>query len=358
MDITVLNTSFVAVDILEGIDSILWIEKYNSFGTFEIYTKYSDYHLELLQEGYYLKNSKSDRLMIIDSVNIATDPENGDKLIVSGRSLESILDRRIVLNHFWGIDNPVWEAIEIMIYNNFTNSVYPERNISNFVYQIPTDPNVTAPTCSVNYHGNNIYECVATLCQQNNIGFKILLNSSNQFVLSLYVGVDRSYSQSNNLFVVFSPDLDNLIRSDYYRSKRNKKNYILVIGQPFDGWIDVGQAWTVDVGTGLNRLETALDGSTISRTYEGTNTPIPDADYIQQLSQRGFDELLVNHQEIINFNGQVDLSKGYKYGVDFLLGDIIQMVDNYGHSSAVRVIEVTMSQNPSGETIIPTLASV
>lgn len=358
MDIRVLGTDFVAIDILEGVDSILWTDRYGSAGEFEIYTKYDPYFLSLLQENRYLTCSDSDRTMVIESINIKSDPEDGDKLIVKGRSLESILDRRIIFEHFQATEIEVYEAIRIAVEANVLYSIYPERNFPGFVYTTPTDPLITTPTTSLNYHGDNLYDVVTSLCNKIDIGFKIVLDSLNHFVFSLYVGDDRSYDQITNQRIIFSPEMDNLKKSDYFKSRRYKKNYILVIGQPFGGWIDRGQAWTPDVGTGLNRLETSLDGSYVPRTYIGTDTEIPVEEYQAQLDALGLNELLLNYQELAIFDGQVDLSNSYKYQTDFFLGDIIQLVDAYGHSSRVRISEITLSESVSGYAVYPTLKSI
>jgi hypothetical protein len=362
MDIRVLNTNFVAVDILDGIDSILWIERYSSFGEFEIFVKYSDYYLNLLNEDYYLINTDSDRIMIIESINIITDPENGDKLIVKGRSFESVIDRRIVLRQIV-LDTTLQTGIQTIITSEIIDGIFPERNFPSFVFAASSDPLVTTPTLKGAYYFENVYDVISNLCLENNIGFRILRNASNQFEFSLYAGANRSYSQSANRYVVFSPTFDNLIKSDYFRTKMYKKNYIFVIGDTGAAdWNDNSygrwaQAWTNDVGSGFSRREMFLDLSHLQKNYDGGTVPISDDDYVAMLQQRGYEELAKNPEHTI-FEGEVDLSRTYTYRTDFFLGDIIQMVDRHGHSSSVRITEITMYQDKNGFSIHPTLKTV
>ena len=97
MEITVLNKSLQRIKIIDNIESIIWTERYFHEGDFELYTPFDISLLEWLKEDYYLMIPESKRIMIIDTIGIKTDPESGDKLIVKGLSLESVLRRRVML---------------------------------------------------------------------------------------------------------------------------------------------------------------------------------------------------------------------------------------------------------------------
>ena len=58
-------------------------------GTLEIYTSVTDQALSLPQMDYYLQSRSSEHVMIIEEVLIDTDPENGNSVTITGRSLES-----------------------------------------------------------------------------------------------------------------------------------------------------------------------------------------------------------------------------------------------------------------------------
>lgn len=360
MELRVLDSSFVALDIVDSVDSILWTERYYGYGSFEIYVNFSYALYDLFREDRFLINSDSDRIMVIETVKIHTDPEKGNKLVIEGRSLESLLDRRIILRQTI-IDSSFQSGIQTLLNQNVINGIYPERNIPNFIFSTSSDPAITTPTMTTQYYADNLYEAIKTACEQEQIGFRVLLNSSNQFVFSLYAGSDRSYAQSTNPYVVFSPDFDNLIKSEYYRSKKYKKNYVLIDGLPTPGsgtsLPERTQAWTDDVGTGLTRREMYLDASDLPRIDETTEVVIPVLTYLEQLKQRGLQELAL-YGELTIFEGEVDLSNSFVYRTDFFLGDIIQMVDDYGNSARAQILEMTFSEGPSGRNIVPTLKTV
>ena len=80
-----------------------------------------------------------------------------------------------------------------------------------------------------------------------------------------------------------------------------------------------------------------------------------EAEYNAQLQQRGV-EKLAEQTDAQNFEGEtVDYT--YKYGEDYFLGDIVEVVNEYGMEARTRVIEVIESEDGSGKYTIPTFSS-
>lgn len=363
MDIKVLNTSFEALAIVDNVDSILWIERYNKHGEFEIYTQFSKYFLTVLSIGHYLTIPESELTMIIEDVRIKTDPDTGPKLIFTGRSLASVLDRRIVLRKIL-VDGSFQTGIQNILNADVIASIYPERNFPNFIFSASSNPTVTALTLKGQYYSENLLTLLEDLISQAGIGYKVILNSTNQYVFSLYAGIDRSYAQGTNSFVVFSPEFDNLLNSEYFKTARYKKTFVLVHGSPdsspegtpgFPLRTQVGGVG--GFGTGLNRKEMFVDASSLSIYLENSSTRIPDVDYLAQLTQIG-QNALAEHIEYSTFDGQVLLDRTYIYKQDFFLGDIIQIVDSYGNSTRSQIMELTIFENLSGRATYPTLRTI
>lgn len=362
MDITVYDQNMVAVGIIDEVESFLWVERFDSVGEFEIYSNFSFELLALLQQDYYLRIKESGRTQIIESIEIKTTSDSQNKIVVKGRTLESILDRRIILRQVL-IDGNLQTGVQTLLNENAIASIYPERNFPTLVWLASTDAAITSLTLKAQYYSENLYTVIENLCQQNKIGFRVALDNSGNMAFNLYVGADRSYAQSTNPYVVFSPDFDNLIQSNFFYTKRYKKNYVLVSGDTRYLGADGLPVRTQVFATGepslvnMYRREMFVDASDVSKLNETTNVEIPTVDYTNQLIQRGKLEL-ANNAEYTIFDGQVDLSHTYKYRTDFFLGDIIQLVDAYGHSSRVRISEITFSESLSGSSIYPTLTTV
>lgn len=350
MEFLVLNTKFEAVAILDVFESFIWTDRYSKCGDFEIYTSSDRQIIETLKEDFYIWTEDSEHVMIIENRKIITDVEEGNKLLVSGRSLESILDRRIVWNQIL-LDGDFQTQIKRLLTENVINPLDSNRKISNFIFEETDDPYILSLKVQVQYTGDNLYEAVCKLCESVSIGFKITLNDNNQFVFKLYSGTDRSYDQETNPYVVFSPSFENIINSNYYESKAEYKNVGLVAGEG-----EGSARRTVVVGEStlkeLSRREFYVDARDISSTTSNGGS-ISTSAYDDLLRQRG-DEQLKENKIIQAFDGQVESTQMYRYGEHYFMGDITQLENEYGMESKVRVTEFIRSVDKDGIDSYPT----
>ena len=350
MEFLVLNTKFEAVAILDVFESFIWTDRYSKCGDFEIYTSSDRQIIETLKEDFYIWTEDSEHVMIIENRKIITDVEEGNKFLVSGRSLESILDRRIVWNQIL-LDGYFQTQIKRLLTENVINPSDSNRKISNFIFEETDDPYILSLKVQVQYTGDNLYEAVCKLCESVSIGFKITLNNNNQFVFKLYSGVDRSYDQETNPYVVFSPSFENIIDSNYYESKAGYKNVGLVAGEG-----EGSDRRTVVVGESiskeLSRRELYVDARDISSTTSNGGS-ISTSAYDDLLRQRG-DERLNENKIIQAFDGQVESTQMYRYGEHYFMGDITQLENEYGMESKVRVTEFIRSVDKDGIDSYPT----
>lgn len=363
MDILVKDTTFKSVYILDIAQSIIWTERYKEVSDFEMYVPLNDNNLFYLREDYYLIHPNSSKVMIIEQVSVKTHDDYGRTLLVKGRSLESILERRIVLRQIL-LDGGFQSSVKQLITDNAINSIYPERNITRLNFIDSTDSKILALTLKGQFYSENLLDLLLNLLVEEDLGFKISLTENNMFEFMLFFGVDRSYSQvsTNNPFVVFTPEYDNLANSNYTYTNRYKKTYTLVSGDrrylDGNGLPMRQQVWLGGTNTfDLERREMFSDANDLSRLNESTNSLIPDTAYIDQLKKRGELELSLN-SEMTFFDGQVKLDDSYKYNVDFFLGDIIQLDDGIGHVSKVRVEEMILNENINGYEYYPTLTTL
>ena len=352
MDLTVLNTNLDDVYILDIYESFIWTDRYCSYGDFELYTAISKDVLNYIKQDYYLRNRESQHVMIIEKILISSDVEDSNHITVSGRSLESILDRRIV----WGqrtLSGNLQNVVKTLLDENVISPVDNNRKISNFVFEASTDPLITGLSIDTQYTGNNLYDVINNLCEERNIGFKVTLNNSKQFVFKLYAGVDRSYGQTSIPYVIFSPNFENIINSSYIESRSSFKNVTLVGGE---GEGSARRYTTVGVGVGLNRRELFTDARDISSDV-GDGVVLTDEEYTAKLQQRGREKLIEN-PEVISFEGQVETILMFKYGEDFFNGDIVQIANEYGHETKARILEIVISEDGEGMSVYPTFKTI
>ena len=351
MELFVLNADFESIAVIDTYESMIWTDRYNAYGDFEIYFAMDENLLEYIKEDYYLWLKDSEHSMIIEDIKIDADTEEGNRLIVTGRSLESILERRII----WGqriFSGNLQNAIQTMLNENIISPSVADRKIANFIFVPSTDSKITSLTIDNQYTGDDLYTVIKGLCEENNIGFKIVLTDDNQFAFSLYAGADRSYDQTENPYVVFSPNFENIINSNYFSSKAGYRNVTLVAGE---GEGASRKITVVGSASGLDRRELFTDARDISSdTEDGT---LSDAEYIAQLRTKGLKNL-ADHMITTAFEGEVEVTRLFKYGEDFFIGDIVQIANEYGNENSAYISELIISNSDEGLSIYPTFKTI
>lgn len=400
MELLVLDKNFSIVGIIDQYESFNWTDRYNECGEFEL-TLLADKDLfDIVKTDYYLYFDQSEKkYMIIEGLEIKTDYEKGNRLIVTGRSLESILDRRII-----------WNKTRFILQHNFQNSVLQlitnaflkadtrfgtaaatNRQIADMVITPVYDSSTTdllehkIKMDAVEYWGENIYEILVDLCKSRDpeVGFKIIRrkthsgdrpytegDTSEKFAFSLYIGTDRSSSNTAGLQpVIFSPYFENISDTDYYESVKTFKTTCLIVGQ--DKTNDQGVVTSTPTTSvyrgktstsykGLYRREVFCDASNIPRTYRENNEEKEydeQTEYIPALREEGRKLMSEDsNRSVKTFEGEVDYRTTYIYGVDYFLGDIVDVADIFGHEIQARITEVTFSDDEEGFSITPTFS--
>lgn len=362
MEALILNQKFELVTVVDVFESFIWTDRFRECGDFELYMAYDSYLMQFLMPDNYIVIEESDRMMIIEQCSIDTDAETGIHLTVKGRSIESILDRRIV----WGQINLVGnfqDKIEELMNTCVIKPSDNNRKIDNIVFKRSTNPRITGLKIDAQYTGDNLYDIIQTTCEERGIGFKMVVNKDNQFEFSLYVGEDRTYDQSENAYVEFSPSFDNILNSNYLESKKSYKSVAFVAGEG-----EGSERKTVSVGdttlTGMNRRELFVDARDISSNVSETNSAgesvsktLTDSEYKALLTTRGTEKLAEN-TTVCSFEGEADATGMFKYGVDFNIGDTVQIVNEFGMEGSAVISELIISQDANGISIYPTFDNV
>ena len=374
MDFMVLDKNFDAIAMIDTFTSAIWTVRYDQAGDFELYTPVRLDYLQNMVIGNYLWNRNSDRLMIIETVEIQTDSENGPQLYVSGRSLESILDRRIITSSevFTGNLSEIISTIltrEVMASGN--------RRIPGFIYTPSTDTRITSITAEFTARGENVYDIICSLCQENKIGFKVLPHGTGGFEFQLYKGVDHSYDQNEVPYVVFSPSFENLLNSNYIKSFKAYKNAVYAVGT-YQKEVTITDKYKDDDGTWVETETTTYEETEVTAWgYSESGTPsglarreifvdnggVNDGEQGGEASswnainkQKGLTEL-ADHQTTTAFEGELEATRQYVYGEDFDIGDIVQVENEFGITGTVYISEIVWSQDVNGLTMTPTFTS-
>lgn len=364
MNLNVLDDQLRWIYTIDEFESLIWTERYASAGNFELYTPVNDTILEIANyirqrlesrvDTYgWLKDAES--VMVIEDVQITTDAETGSHVMISGRSLESILDRRIVWSQTV-LDGYLLGQVQKLLNQNAISPSISDRRIPNLVFKTSTDSRITGLKIQAQYTGNNLYEVILGICDTYSLGFRVELSDMNQFVFSLYMGEDRSYDQTKNTYVVFSPTYENLINSSYIESINTLKNVTLVAGE--DKGTD-RKTRIVGSASGMSRRELYTDARDIqSEYYENEQeVKLTDAQYNALLDQRGREKLSENLYTKA-FTGEIEGTRSFVYGKDFFKGDIVQVMNEFKMETTARVSELVRVYDTNGYSMYPTFEVV
>lgn len=313
VDIYVLDGDLNRIGIIDYYTSLIWANRYNEVGDCEIYVQATNEALNLLRRGYYLSKPDDDMVCRIETVELDTDTENGNYLIVKGYDVKKILFQRIVWSTM-NVDGYVEDFLREMVYKSLQTPNLYGRQIKNasgranfFLADKKNYTDVT--TLQVSYA--NVGEKIEEVCKERGWGYRVLVDIGN-FYFDIYKGTDRSSS------VIFSEDFENLRTTTYTEDSSHLGNVALVAGE---GEGSKRSRNVSNFADGLDRYEIYVDARDISKTItygelketyplaasggqgylEGTayklgyyNVPIVDSDQLTQLK--------------INYPGGVELT--------------------------------------------------
>ena len=366
LDFVVKDRSMRPIGVVDLYNSALWTERFNEAGSFQLYMPVNTAYLEKLEIGNYMTLPDTEVVMIIESMQIESRIETGERVILyEGSSLESILKRRIVWNktYLTGLaDANIRKLLEENIIFSTNSGRTPPRRIENFIYPASTDAELNAYIAQAGaiecqFEGDNLYDAIKSICDAIGIGFRITVDSSKRFVFQLYMGTDRTISQVVDDPVIFSPEYDNLISSRYLVNYADYKNVALVAGEEENNARITKTVYSGSAEpTGLDRREHYANASDISQR-QNNGTTISRDDYLKLLQYRGASELQEN-SAVSAFDGEVETKIGPAYGTNYFLGDYVSTMNEYGFGTTAQITEYTRSFDLQGYSAYPTFVMI
>lgn len=368
--------------IIDTYSSAIWAKRYNDIGDCELVISASTENFRKIKECKYIARNDDDMVCKIKKVELQTDEENGDQLILTGNDITDILNQRIVIKqtNFNGL---VEDYIRALINDSIIKPTNTDRKIRNFAL---ANNKGFSETIREQVTYDNVGEKIQKLCKQYGWGYRVTVNNGN-FIFALYKGNDISR------YITFSHNYDNISTTDYVKDDSNIKNVALVAGE---GEGVARKTITIGNGTGIDRHELYVDARDISSeidydellinypngkekvinnviyyqvngsnvtiltkndTGEITNVQLCNNIYMENLKNTGY-EKMSEYTSITSFAGEIIAGMSYKYKEDYNLGDIVNIVNEYGISINVRISEVIENQDDNGYTMEPTFENI
>lgn len=345
LNVFILDSDFERVAVIDSYSSFIWSDRFDEAGEFELKVPYDhlpDVIRECIVHDNYVSIDQSDRIMVIEKIEDNTDDNGITEMVVSGRSLESILDRRIYLTKTEFTDANVQDSIYAFLYANIINPAEEKRKINNFVFSESEDERITELTFSDTFDKDDIYEIISSICKDAHIGFKMVLNEQKEIVFSLYVGNEEPT-------VTFSPYYDNLRNSNYYSSIEDYKNVMYVSKDNEDeGYFTIIRG---NEESGLKRREVHVNESELKSNKSGT---VPSS----YLYTKGERKLENDYKIKTAFDAEIIPGVMFNYIDDYNTGDHVILVNTHGNSKEVYISEVAITRDENGLTILPTFQEI
>jgi len=97
MRIIARDVNMIALNEIDMYTSMIWTDRYSSYGDFELRVPYTLENEKLFNNAKFLTIDKSDRVMVIEKRQSKTQVDKSDEFIISGRSADTLLDRRVIM---------------------------------------------------------------------------------------------------------------------------------------------------------------------------------------------------------------------------------------------------------------------
>lgn len=360
MELLKLNAQNQPSEIVENYDSLIWAERFNDIGDFELKTQFIPEFLTMLPDQTLITLSETSVVMIVENHRIDRPKNGAPVLTISGRSYDSMLDRRVALPSItselkesnWTIsgrtaadvaytlmfqicvagvcdlaDGFSSADLQFRAHEDYQDSLNPLKP-----FDIPRGSLLTAVQTLIKT------EEPTAAYPYGQYGVRSIRPDrfTNYHVIQLYSGTDRTNT------VYFDATQDLLDEGTYLFSRVNLANVAYGVGDGFHAKSFKGPFNP----TGINRRVMLVDVT--SSGFEQLS-----------LLQSEMTQALSLARETALFDGTIneDLSP-YIYNRDYFLGDIVSLVGDYGLSERARVTEYIRSLDQNGYKAFPTLVTV
>lgn len=257
-EIYVLDQDLELTYVIDSYKSLIWSSRYVELGDCELYLPASPELLSVLSIGHYLMRTNDPMICRIRKIELETDAENGDYLIVTGKDAKDLCDQRIIWDTMTCDGN-----LETFIRSIVTSTMISPSDTARTMEKSDGTALVTLGTAAgftevvteqVTYKG--VGEKIRDYCTQMGWGYKMVLDGTAlSFVL--YKGTDRSAS------VVFSDEYENLDTTTYVEDDTDLANVALVGGE---GEGSERTRSTSGYAEGVARYEIFVDAKDVTQT--------------------------------------------------------------------------------------------
>lgn len=408
-----MNEFFVAQDVVDEFISAIWTERYSVCGEVQLVTAATPFMREKLAEGTFLGLRGSKEVMQLETQSIEK-----NQLTVIGKTLTRFLDERPFWKANpavtgaddaiadYTVTDKVGQAIadvveDMVIDTTPITGTYAASNLDNLEdNEIPYlelgEVDISGDDERMTFVIGPLYTAISQVATQFGVGIQMYLEygtveTGYLLKFRVYRGENRTTILSNkpdgitapfnvedppaavdwgSQLVRLVPDVDSLSDLKEIRSIAFYKNVAYVY---YKGDISIHYEDPLNIPEGFDRriLIVNAEGEPVGRkvTYQtpqryrygmgpGYQTYVAPPTLLEIAAWRAQQakDALANNNYIKAVDAQTSPDNTYKFGVDYGLGDIVELQGLTGIYSKARITEYIRSQDRTGEREYPTIS--
>lgn len=324
--IEIIDSDFNYLGIISNFESLIFNRSWSGVGDFELHINKDKKNVDkLVKDNFIMINKKQNKVGIIEDIKL--DCNNTKTLIVSGKQLKGITNRRLTVTDTYDrvaeteAENVFKHYINAHMIDSYYNDIStPERNI--VWLKLAEAQNRGLKTV-----WQSRYEYLDTLMEHisedTGLGWDIVLDLAQKCAFfDVYEGKNRSLNQTENPPMVFSQKKRNLLTSSITDNSSGWKNTGYSLGK---GELEERPLVVVKEAeyTGLARREVLLD-------MNSTET----VDLAEEARKK-----LEGYKQIKSFEGTIYQIPNMEYEKDWNLGDIVT-IDTEGYVEDKRITSI------------------
>jgi Siphovirus ReqiPepy6 Gp37-like protein len=369
VDLYTLTRGFLPNVVIDKFDSAIWTDRYYGDSDVQLIVPATPDMIQVLAPGTFLACDYSNEVMMLETHEI-----DKGALKVTGVSLLQWLNNRFVRttakheDKYWNLNS--WTAgvtmWVIVYYMCIVPGYFPNGVVDNSSLIIPglklDNYDNSGPIITVAVPFGPVYDALKAIATTYQIGMTITLMSATDTSFALgfrtYKGLDRTSQQTLNPPVRFSPAMDSLTNIKELQSMANFKTrvYSWAPANPgglasTPGFSSIMNPGTPSTGFDLRTMMVFADDIT-------TDQVGGSASVLQSLLDQRASETRQDHKFIKHVDGEIVPTSQFAYGVDYNLGDIIEVQGYSGITQNARVTEYIHSQDSAGEKAYPTVTMI
>jgi Siphovirus ReqiPepy6 Gp37-like protein len=370
MDLFTLDSTFQRDKVIDEYISLIWTERFIKNGDMNLVLPSTPERRAALAEGVFVGLLDSDVPMQIETQSTE------DGLITCvGKTLDTFFNQREIwitvdpAIDTWDLRGKPGELLGYIVQEMLVSGLYVNNealgiggDLNAIPYLVVGDIDTTGDEISVKIPIGPVYDAIFPIAETYNIGMKVFLSRSDAFGYELtftsYKGLDRTSDQLENNLVQFSSQLDSLSNVKELRSLAEYKTVAYVFPPDWSS----STPPVVEYAPGADPAATGFDRRIlVTRATDISNDQVapavPGVTLLSLMTQKAKDALANNNFTKI-VDGEVVPQSQYKYGTDYMLGDLIELKGQDGLPQKAQITEFIRSKDATGERAYPTVSVI